>query len=357
MNDPDVVRLGDLAKLVCGELVGDPATPILGAAALNEAGAGQITFIDRADRLKSLAGAPIAAVLAPRGVQGAPCPAVLVDDVHAAFAVVFGRFRIARRPNARGIHRTAAVALTARLGAGVLIGPNASVGENVEIGPGSTIHAGAVVMDGCKIGQDVTIFPNAVLYEDVEVGDRSIIHANAAVGAYGFGYRQSEGRHVRSAQFGSVKIGADVEIGANATVDRGAFGDTRIGAGTKIDNLVQVAHNCQIGRHNLICSQVGIAGSSSTGDYVVIGGQAGIRDHVSIGDGAVLGAMSGVTNDVPSGATMLGIPATPEREQKLQLAALSKLVEMRKEFRTLRKLVSQFAPEALTSDGSADRAA
>ena len=156
-------------------------------------------------------------------------------------------------------------------------------------------------MAGSQIGQDVTIFPNAVLYEDTVVGPRCVIHANAVLGAYGFGYGFADGRHVLSAQLGNVVLGADVEIGAGTTIDRGTYGPTVIGEGTKIDDLVMVAHNCRIGRHNMLCSQVGIAGSTTTGDYVVMAGQVGVRDHVHIGTGAVLGAMAGVTNDVPDG--------------------------------------------------------
>jgi UDP-3-O-[3-hydroxymyristoyl] glucosamine N-acyltransferase len=189
------------------------------------------------------------------------------------------------------------------------------------------------------LGEEVTVFPNAVLYEETEVGPRCMIHSGAVLGAYGFGYRQDGGRHVLSPQLGNVILEADVEVGAGTTIDRGTYGATLIGEGTKIDNQVMIAHNCRIGRHNLICSQVGIAGSSSTGDYVVIAGQAGIRDHVHIGTGAVLGAMSGITNDVPDGSRMLGIPATPEREQKLKQAALSKLPELRHEVRDLKKAV------------------
>ena len=170
------------------------------------------------------------------------------------------------------------------------------------IGDGSTIHSGVHIMAGSQIGEDVTIFPNAVLYENTIVGPRCLIHANAVLGAYGFGYGFVDGRHVLSAQLGNVVLGADVEIGAGTTIDRGTYGPTVIGEGTKIDDLVMVAHNCRIGRHNMLCSQVGIAGSTTTGDYVVMAGQVGVRDHVHIGDRAVLGAMAGVTNDVPDGA-------------------------------------------------------
>jgi UDP-3-O-[3-hydroxymyristoyl] glucosamine N-acyltransferase len=200
-------------------------------------------------------------------------------------------------------------------------------------------------MAGCKLGVGVVIFPGAVLYEDTLVGDRAIIHAGAVIGCYGFGYKLVEGKHVLSAQLGHVEIGCDVEVGANTTIDRGTYGPTFIGEGTKIDNQVQIAHNCRIGRHNMLCSQVGIAGSTSTGDYVVMAGQVGVRDHVHVGDRAILGAMAGVTNDVPAGATMIGIPATPEREQKLKQAALSKLPEMRKQLKELQHAVDRLGGE------------
>jgi UDP-3-O-[3-hydroxymyristoyl] glucosamine N-acyltransferase len=204
-------------------------------------------------------------------------------------------------------------------------------------------------MSGSQIGEQVTIFPNTVLYENTVVGSRSIIHANVVLGAYGFGYGFSGGKHVLSAQLGNVIVESDVEIGAGTTIDRGTYGPTFIGEGTKIDNLVMVAHNCRIGRHNMLCSQVGIAGSTTTGDYVVMAGQVGVRDHVHIGHRAVLGAMAGVTNDVPEGSRMIGIPATPERDQKIKQAAFSKLPEMRRQLKQLQRTV-----DALLSESTAE---
>jgi UDP-3-O-[3-hydroxymyristoyl] glucosamine N-acyltransferase len=224
---------------------------------------------------------------------------------------------------------------TAQIGEAASIHPFAVVGEGSVLGARCTIHSGAVVGKHCKLGDDVTLYPNAVLYDDCIVGDRVIIHASAVIGADGFGYRQNGGRHVKVPQLGRVEIAADVEIGACTTIDRGTFEATRIGEGTKIDNLVQVAHNCQIGKHNLFISQMGIAGSSSTDDYVVIAGQVGVTDHVHIGAGAIIGAKAGVTKDVPAGQRTLGAPATPEREQKRILMSLEKLPEMRKELRRI----------------------
>ncbi|MEC7697186.1 MAG: UDP-3-O-(3-hydroxymyristoyl)glucosamine N-acyltransferase, partial [Planctomycetota bacterium] len=217
----------------------------------------------------------------------------------------------------------------------------ATIGDDVTIGDRATIHAGVTVMAGCHIGDDVTLFPNAVLYENTVVGPRSIIHAGAVLGAYGFGYSTEGGRHLLSAQLGYVTVGNDVEIGASTTIDRGTYGPTEIGEGTKIDNLVMIAHNCRIGRHNIICSQVGIAGSTTTGDYVVMAGQVGVRDHVHIGSRAVLGAMAGVIGDIPDGECYAGIPATPMREQSFKLAALARLPEMRKQLKRLQRLIDR----------------
>ena len=187
----------------------------------------------------------------------------------------------------------------------------------------------------------MTIFPNVVLYENTVVGPRCILHAGAVLGAYGFGYDQVDGRHCLTApSWATSSLGADVEIGAGTTIDRGTYGPTVIGEGTKIDNLVMVAHNCHIGRHNMLCSQVGIAGSTATGDYVVMAGQVGVRDHVRIGRGAVVGAKAGVINDIPDAARMIGIPATPERDQKGQAGRLRPLPEMRQQLKQLQRTVA-----------------
>ena len=238
-------------------------------------------------------------------------PTIQVDDIHQAFTRILNSFRprgpapawaSALRPWSAPLRKSPPMSTST---------PWPPSATDVEIGPGSTIHSGVHVMAGSKIGADVTIFPNAVLYEDTVVGPRCVIHAGAVLGAYGFGYACVNGRHRLSAQLGHVVLGADVEIGAGTTIDRGTYGPTVIGEGTKIDDQVMVAHNCRIGRHNLLCSQVGIAGSTCTGDYVVMAGQVGVRDHVHIGDRAVLGAMAGVINDVPAGAAWSAFPPLP----------------------------------------------
>jgi UDP-3-O-[3-hydroxymyristoyl] glucosamine N-acyltransferase len=221
----------------------------------------------------------------------------------------------------------------------------ATIGDDVEIGAHSTIHSGARIMAGCVLGRGATVFPNAVLYENTIVGDRTVIHAGAVIGGHGFGYKLVDGRYELSAQLGYVEIGSDVEIGACTTIDRGTYSATVIGDGTKIDNQVMIAHNCRIGRHNMICSQVGIAGSTTTGDYVVMAGQVGVRDHVHIGAGAVIGAKAGVSNNVADGAHMLGSPAVPLREQKLQFALLARLPDMRDQLKKLQRQMNAFVAE------------
>jgi UDP-3-O-[3-hydroxymyristoyl] glucosamine N-acyltransferase len=335
--------LSQLAELVHGRVIGDPSLVVTGAATLRDAQTGQITFIDSADKQPLLATTAAAAAVVPQGIEqesGTPQPSLIqVDDVLAAFTAIYTHLHPPRAVRRVGISPLAVISPSARLARGVDVHPGAIIGDDVEIGEGSTIHSGVCLMAGCKIGREVTIFPNAVLYEETVVGDHVIIHAGAVLGAYGFGYRLVDGRHQLAAQLGNVVIERHVEIGAGTTIDRGTYGPTRIGEGTKIDNQVQIAHNCRIGRHNILCSQVGIAGSCTTGDYVLMGGQVGIRDHVHIGDRAQLGAQSGVARDVPADDKQALTPARPFREGMELERALRKLPEMRADVRELRKAV------------------
>jgi UDP-3-O-[3-hydroxymyristoyl] glucosamine N-acyltransferase len=334
------LTLAQIARLVDGQLLGDGELSIRGAATLAAARPGEITLCDNPKLAPQLARSQAAAAIVPHGFDP-PLPSIAVADVHAAFAKVVAQFRPQKAPRPVGIHPQAVVSLSARIGEGTQVHPLAVIGDNVEIGSGCTIHSGVRIADGCRIGSGTALFPNVVLYENTVVGNRVLIHANAAIGAYGFGYTMVEGQHKLSAQLGNVEIEDDVEIGACATIDRGTYGPTIIGAGTKIDNHVMIAHNCRIGRHNLICSQAGVAGSSTTGDFVVIAGQVGVRDHVHIGDRAMLGAQCGVMNDVPAGQRVLGSPAIDEKDQYRIFAASFKLPEMRKELHKLQRDVQR----------------
>jgi UDP-3-O-[3-hydroxymyristoyl] glucosamine N-acyltransferase len=316
-------------------LHGDGTVVIGGARPLGEAQPGDITFLVDTKHAAQLPRSRAAAAVVPSGVSPNGIPLIQVADPLDAFITIVKHLRGAAVVKPHGVDPRAFVHPTAQIGEAASIYPFAVVGEGSVLGARCTLYSGAVVGKHCKLGDDVTLYPNAVLYDDCIVGDRVIIHASAVIGADGFGYRQNGGRHIKVPQLGRVEIAADVEIGACTTIDRGTFEATRIGEGTKIDNLVQVAHNCQIGKHNLLVSQMGIAGSSSTDDYVVIAGQVGVTDHVHIGAGAIIGAKAGVTKDVPAGQRTLGAPATPEREQKRILMSLEKLPEMRKELRRI----------------------
>ena len=343
--------LAELATLVGGQLLGDGTIEIEEAATLARAQEGEISFLDNVEKKDLLLDSRATAFVVPQDLAPEGVPAIGVEDVHAAFAKIVAHFRPPRYAKRIGISPAAIVSSSAKIGDDVDIHLGATIGDDVTIGDRATIHAGVTVMAGCRIGEDVTLFPNAVLYENTVIGPRSIIHAGAVLGAYGFGYNTVGGRHLLSAQLGYVTIGPDVEIGASTTIDRGTYGPTEIGEGTKVDNLVMIAHNCRIGRHNIICSQVGIAGSTTTGDYVVMAGQVGVRDHVHVGSRAVLGAMSGVISDIPDGECYAGIPATPLREQSFKQAALARLPEMRKQLKRIQKVVEKIEGQAANETG------
>lgn len=331
---PATVR--ELAELVQGEVLGDGGLPIAGARPLSDARPGDITFVDGPRHLRAWDACPAAAAVVLPAVAAAGRPVIRVADPVMAFARIFQHFHTPLAPDAPAIDPTAHVHPSARIGAGVTAGPFAVVGAGSEVGANATIHAGAVVGRGCRVGADAVLHPRVVLYDGCRLGDRVVVHANAVIGADGFGYRSRQDRHVKVPQLGWVEIDADVEIGAGTTIDRGTFGPTRVGAGTKIDNLVQVGHNCQIGRHNLIVSQVGIAGSVVTGDYVVMAGQSGAVERVRIGDRAVVGAQSGVLKDVPADARVLGFPARPAGPVMRVYAALEELPTLAREVKRLK---------------------
>jgi UDP-3-O-[3-hydroxymyristoyl] glucosamine N-acyltransferase len=337
---PMNVPLRKLAELVGGQVLGDADILIGAARSLQEAQRGDITFVEDNKHLPLLSHCRASAAVTSCSVKQAGISLIQVADPLAAFMAIVGYFQsgTAWSPApAIGIDPRAAVHASVQLGADASVLPFACIGEGSRVGVRCRIYSGAVIGRGCRLGDDVTIYANVVLYDGTILGNRVIIHANAVIGADGFGYRLHDGRHVKVPQLGHVEIGDDVEIGACTTIDRGTFEATRIGDGTKIDNLVQIGHNCKIGRHNLLVSQMGIAGSSTTGDYVVVAGQVGITDHVHLGDGVIVGAKAGVTKDVAPGLRMLGAPATPEREQKRILMTLERLPEIRRDLRRIKQ--------------------
>jgi len=325
--------------LVHGSVLGNGDLAIHAAHTLKEAKAGDITFVENEKYAGQLLQSQASAAVVPPGTPASGKALIQVADPLMAFVVVFQHLRGATTSEPSGVDPRAAVHSSAQ------IGENSSVDALVKVGAGAVIskrcqlHAGVVIGQNCRIGDDVVLYPNVVLYHDIILGDRVIIHANAVIGADGYGYRCQQGRHVKVPQLSHVVIGSDVEIGAGSTIDRGTFEPTRIGDGTKIDNLVQVAHNCVIGKHNLVAAQVGIGGSSSTGNYVILGGQVGVADHIEIGDGVLVGAQTGVSAKVQAGEQLMGFPARPMRVARRIYACLNKLPEMRRDISRLRKML------------------
>lgn len=340
--------VGFLAARLQGELLGDPNHVIQDAQALRKAESHCISFLGDDTRIRELESTQAGAIIVGKKklseipeAQRANFNFIVVPDAMESFITVLKQFRPERTRPTVGLSHRAIIAPTAQVGANTNIYPGASIGEHVSIGSNCDIHPGVVISDGVVIGNDVTIFPNAVLYPDVVVGNRVIIHASAVIGADGFGYRFKGGRFHKIPQLGSVRINDDVEIGACATIDRGMIGPTVIGEGTKIDNLVQVAHNCEIGKHNVFASQVGFSGSATTGDFVRIAGQVGIANQVHLGEGCSLGAKSGVHRDIPAGETHVGYPARPHDEAFKIVMAEQKLPEMRVKLRELERQVAK----------------
>ena len=332
------VTVRQLAEWVRGRVDGDPDLPVQAARTLREAQPGDITFLEDDKHLSQLhASQASAAVVGPNVPANGKTLLRVADPLAAFIAIVQKLSGVPAEEHAPGIDPSARIHPAAQVSPDACIGPFVSVGEGSVVGPRCRLHAGVIVGRYCRLGEDVTLYPHVVLYDGTVLGNRVIIHANAVIGADGFGYRTQQGRHVKVPQLGHVEIGDDVEIGACTTIDRGTFGATRVGVGTKIDNLVMIGHNCQIGRHNLLVSQVGIAGSCTTGDYVVMAGQVGIADHIAVGDRAILGAKCGVAKDVPVGQRMLGTPATPDKEQMRMMMSLERLPEMRKDIRRIKE--------------------
>jgi UDP-3-O-[3-hydroxymyristoyl] glucosamine N-acyltransferase len=330
------ITLKEVSRWVNGELVGSEDTTIERLRSLDEAGSGDLTYVDGERNFTKWNSSQATAAIVPVNFPASDRPTIRVADPLGAFLQVLQRM-LPPRTDPTGIDSTARIHPTVQLGEGAAVGPFCSIGESTVIGKNCRLFPGVVIGRHCRIADDVVLHPHVVLYDGCILGQRVIIHANAVIGADGFGYRFQNGRHERVPQLGHVEIGDDVEIGACSAIDRGTIGPTRIGTGTKIDNLVMIGHNCQIGNHNVFAGQVGVAGSSKTGDYVVMGGQVGVADHVTIGTGAMLAAQSGYTRDVEPGQRMTGSPGMPLREFFRCYANWPKIDDLRREVAALKK--------------------
>jgi UDP-3-O-[3-hydroxymyristoyl] glucosamine N-acyltransferase len=319
----------DLAELLGARLEGDPERIVSGLAGPEQAGPEDLIYCDSARHAERAASSRAGTALVPPGVSLAGKTALQVEKPKLAFARA-AALVVEPEPLARGIHPTAVVAASARLAPKVAIGPYAVIEEGVEIGEGSEIAAFCFLGRGAKIGRDCRLYPHVTLYAGARLGDRVILHSGVVIGSDGFGYVRGPDRQWKFPQLGGVEIAGDVEIGANSTIDRGSLGVTRIQEGVKIDNLVQVAHNVEVGERTVIASQTGISGSSVIGSDAMIGGQVGVGDHAVIESGAVCGGQSGILDGkrIRSGQVVWGTPARPLDQFKRQFAWQGRLPEL-----------------------------
>lgn len=311
--EPLHITVEELAGRVGGKVEGDGRKVIAGIAPLDAAGPDEVTFVADARRSGDLAGTKAGAAIVFAACPPAALPLVRVANVDAAVACLLRLIGDGEDLPPAGIHPSAIVDPSAQVAADAAIGPGACVGPRAMIGAGAVLCARAVVEADVVIGEQTLLLPGTVVQRRCRIGAHCRIGPNAVIGSSGFGYHFDQGRHERMPHIGAVEIADRVDIGAGACIDRGKFGQTRIGEGTKIDNLVQVAHNVQIGRHCLLAAQVGIAGSAILKDYVVLGGAVGVRDNITIGRGARCSAYSAIAQDVSDGQTLSGIPAIDAR--------------------------------------------
>jgi UDP-3-O-[3-hydroxymyristoyl] glucosamine N-acyltransferase len=334
-------RLSRLAEMVGGELLGDPEVRIRGVNELAAAGDGDITFIAKPAMAEVANASGASAVIMPSDAIQSTKPGIRVKNPYLAIAIIHNYFM--QTPfSATGIHPGAHVGDECRIPQAVAIGPRAVLGQGVILGERVTIGPGTVIGDRTVIGDDCQLHANVTIYPQCRIGNRVIIQSGAVIGSDGFGYATDEqGRHVKRPHVGVVEIEDDVEIGANACIDRATFGKTVISRGSKIDNMVQLAHNVKVGENCLIVAQVGIAGSTSLGRGVVVGGQVGVVGHVHLGDGVMIAGKSGVHNNQKPGSIIAGIPAIPHKKWAQAVSAFQKLPELIKDVRTLQKLVAE----------------
>jgi UDP-3-O-[3-hydroxymyristoyl] glucosamine N-acyltransferase len=334
----------EIARHVQGEVSGDGAIVLSGFAPAGTAKGGDLTFAESESYFAHADSSAASAILIDGDFKSASKVLIRVKNARIAFAKVLPLF-FPDPVFAPGIHPTAVVAASARVDATAHVGPHCVVGDRAVVGPRVVLEGGNHLGAGASVGDDTHLFPNVVVYPRSEIGKRVRIHAGSVIGSDGFGYVFDEGIHRKVPQIGNVTIGDDVEIGANVCIDRGALGPTMIGKGTKIDNLVQIAHNVATGDNCLIVAQAGIAGSTRLGSYVTLAGQVGLAGHLKIGNRVTVAAQSGVMHNIEDGQKWFGSPAQPDRQMKRQLLAAQQLPELLRRVAELEKRAGVPAPE------------
>lgn len=327
------MKLKEFAQLVDGTVIGDPDTEITGVSGVQSAGRGDITFVTSTKFMKFLQGSQASCVIVKEPVDGLAVAQLRVRNPYYAFAKALEHFHPAHAPEP-GISDGAVVSGKAAIGRDVTVFPMAYISDHASVGDRTVIYPGVFIGRHTTLGKDCVIHPNVTIREDVQIGDRVVVHAGSVLGSDGFGYVFEKGVHYKIPQIGGVLIEDDVEIGSNVSIDRATTGNTVIGKGTKIDNLVQIAHNVSVGKNSLIIAQVGISGSSEIGDFATLAGQVGIADHSSLESGTVIGAQSGLTGNYKKGIYS-GSPAIPHRTWLKAQALFSRLPEMNKRIKEL----------------------
>ena len=333
--------LGDIAKLIDGEIVGDADLLITGLSGIKEAKEGDLTFVANSKYFPLVSQTKASAVIAPREATAQGKALIRTDNPSLAFARVAAMAAGMETFRPSGIHPSAIIADDARLGKNVSVGPFTVIENGARIGDNSVIFSHCYVGHQAVLGSDCFIYPNVSIREKVLIGNRVTVHCGTVIGSDGFGFVNVKGVHEKIPQIGTVQIDDDVEIGANVTIDRARFDKTHIGQGTKIDNLVQIAHNVRIGKNCIIVSQVGISGSTVVEDDCVLAGQVGLAGHLTVGKGSVVASKSGVPSDIPPGSFVWGIPAKPHMHAKRVNAALQHLPDYVKVIQDLKRRVAE----------------
>lgn len=330
-----MATINDIAKLIGGKVIGDGALQIKGMAPLELAEEGDITFALSEEDIKTSAKSKASCILTHADAENHPKTLLKVENMKLAMTVLYNAMLEMQPPKKGVIHPSAIIAKTAQLGRDVSIGPNTVIGEKTKVGDNTIISANCAVGNNVLIGNKAMLYPNVTIYDNNAIGNRVIIHSGSVIGADGFGYVPKDGKIYKVPQMGRVVIEDDVEIGANTCIDRGTFTTTVIGKGTKIDNLVQIAHNVRVAKNVIIAGQTGIAGSSTIGENTMMGGNVGIADHSNIGKNVKIGAKTGVTGHVKDDAVIFGYPHRSAEDAKKLHGLLSLLLKNMKKFRKM----------------------
>jgi len=335
------LKLKEIARHVQGELVGDGELVIDRVAPIDKAGPGEITFVSNPRYVPFVRTTRASAIIVSPKLRNLKRNLIVTPNPYLAFARAVAALMEKKPPRRPGVHPTAVIAETASVGREASIGPHVVVEEGARIGDRVTLMAGVYIGREVSIGDDTVVHPNTSIYRGSRIGRRCIIHSNVVIGSDGFGWAPNGSHYEPIPQVGVTVIGDDVSVGAGTVINRGGLGDTTIGRGTKIDSLVVISHNVEIGEDCLFVSQVGISGSVKIGNHVTLGGQVGVAGHLKIGDNVQVAAQSGVSHDLAAGGTYFGSPARPIHEMKRTVAALHRLPELRKEIRRVQKSMAE----------------